>query len=721
MRKLLFLLIILASTITRADEGMWMLNNLPAQTVKRMQSLGLKLTPQQLYSTQNGSLKDAVVSFGGFCTGVVVSPEGLVFTNHHCGFESIQQQSSAEHDYIKNGFVSQSFEEELPIENLFVSFLVSTRNITAEMNEAIGNCKNEFMRQHIIDSISVIIQQKEVEHDSTLRAEISSYYQGNEFYINVYRDYTDIRLVFAPPASVGKFGGENDNWMWPRQTGDFSIFRIYADKDNKPAAYSKDNVPLKAKAYAPVSLDGYNEGSFCMTIGYPGETCRYLSSYGIKERMECLNQVLIDMRGVKQQIWRKHMDANPVVRIKYDSKYDISSNYWKNSIGMNNSIKELHIIEKKQALEKDLHEWIQSDSTHSEYYRNLLPILGKAYKKRKNDYRTLFLINEAFYEGSDLLGIVFTLLNTDFSNDNENLQQQIKSIADRYNNMDIDTDKEIFAAMLKEYAEQVNDNEAYLPECYKRIKNDFKGDYNAFADNIYAASNFSTIDGLRRLFSGTLKCDMSKDAASEICIDIMVKLFELQQNMAIATDIIDKNERLLNRSMRLMQSDRLFYSDANSTMRMSYGVVGGYEPKDAMVFGYYSTPRGIIEKFENLGPKKDGSGDMQYFVEPELMKLYKSNNFGRYADKKSGTMQLCFLTNNDITGGNSGSPMFNGKGELLGLAFDGNWEAMSSDITFEPNLQRCIGVDVRYILYLIEKWGNSPRLINELKISGETK
>lgn len=718
MRRLLFLMMMLASALlVKADEGMWMLNNLSAKTVDRMQKLGLNLTPQQLYNTNGGSLKDAVVSFGGFCTGVVVSPEGLIFTNHHCGFESIQQQSTAEHDYIKNGFVSQSFDEELPIENLYVSFLVSTRDVTNDMNKAIGTCKNEFKRQHIIDSVSVALQNEAVAGDSTLRAEVSAYYQGNEFYINVYRDFTDIRLVFAPPSSVGKFGGETDNWVWPRQTGDFSIFRIYAGKDNKPAAYSKDNVPYKPASYAPVSLQGYKEGSFCMTIGYPGETERYLSSYGIEERMNCLNQVLIDMRGIKQKIWRRHMDANPVIRIKYDSKYDVSSNYWKNSIGMNHSIKELHIIEKKRALEEELSNWIHQDTTHSEYYLQMLPILKKAYNKRAADYRALFLMNEAFYEGPDLFNIIFTILNTDFSKDNENLSQQIKGIADIYNKMDIDTDKEILTAMLKEYAKQVNNSETLLPEFYFRLKKNYKNKIENFVNDIYDKSHFTTLDGFKKFLSGESKFELSKDVAANTCIDIMVKLFELQQNMAIPTEIIDKNERLLNRTMRIMQSEKSFYADANSTMRMSYGVVGGYDPKDAMSYNYYSTPRGVIDKVEKLGPKADGTGNKEYFVEPKLLDLLKAGNFGRYTDMTTGKMQLCFLTNNDITGGNSGSPMFNGNGELLGLAFDGNWEAMSSDITFEPQLQRCIGVDVRYILYLIEQWGKAPRLINELKLN----
>ena len=705
---LLLLGLLTGFSTAQADEGMWMLNKLDKNTQKQMKEMGLQLSLSELYSPRRPSLKDAIVSFGGFCSGVVVSPDGLVFTNHHCGFDAIQQHSSTEHDYLRDGFVSQSIEEELPNPNLFVSFLVRTEDVTKQVQRVITPQMDETERQNAIDSISYVLEEKALKGDTLLRAEVSPYYNGNEFYLSVYKDYYDVRLVYAPPSSVGKFGGDTDNWLWPRHTGDFSVFRIYADKNNQPASYSPENVPYHPVYYAPVSLNGYQEGDFCMTFGYPGETKRYLSSYGIEERTQTDNAAMIKIRGIKQKIWKDAMEKSDSIRIMYASKYAVSSNYWKNSIGMNQSIEKLKVIEKKRELEQEIQQWIKENPSKRGRYSHMLTDLELAYRNRRSIGHAAAFLSESFANGPELILQALAILNLDVSNENTHLEKDFRKILETYANIDLSIDKKVFSTMLKAYKEEVKDS-IYLPEGYKVLSERFHNDYEAYTDYLYNESKVTGPLGLALVLKQDSTYNLFEDPAVSFTLDMIVKFFEFNEDMRASTETIDRNERLLNEALREMQTERNFYPDANSTMRLSYGIIGGYSPSNQLRYDYFTTTRGIFDKVKKY------KGDSDFEVQPEVLNMLSERDFGRYATP-DGEMNVCFISNNDITGGNSGSGMFNGRGELIGLAFDGNWEAMSSDLIYEPNLQRCIGVDIRYVLYMIEKYGKADRLIKELSI-----
>ena len=708
--KLKYILIVACSLFTltgRADEGMWMLGNLNKQTRKAMKELGLQMPADKLYNPKKPSLKDAVVSFGGFCSGVVVSEDGLVFTNHHCGFSSVQQHSSVEHDYLKNGFVAHSRAEELPNPELYVRFLLRTEDVTKRVLGAVKPSMSEMERSSAVDSMMMVIGGEVSLKDSTLLGVVDAYYGGNEFWLSVYRDFNDVRLVFAPPSSVGKFGWDTDNWIWPRHTGDFCVFRIYADRKNRPADYSPDNVPYHPEYVAPISLDGYKEGSFCMTIGYPGSTERYLSSFGIEEMMNNSNQAQIDIRGVKQAIWKREMDSKDSIRIKYASKYDESSNYWKNSIGVNRAIRKLGILDKKREMEQEIRRWIQQNPEEREKLLQLFTDLELNYKNRREVNRAQAYFIESFLYGPELVQLALKILNFDFEGEQKTVIAALKDIVEQYSNLDLDIDKEVFTALLKEYRLKVDTT--FLPEIYHTIAQKYDGNEKAFVDSLYASSELTTPRGLKRFLERDTTYQIFDDPAISLGIDMLTMLFDMNMQTQAPTTEIIRGERLLNGAIRRMYASRNFYPDANSTMRLSFGTVCGYTPFDGAEYDYYTTTKGVLEKV------KAHVGDVDFAVQPELVSLLSSRNFGRYADEK-GEMKVCFISNNDITGGNSGSAMFNSKGELLGLAFDGNWEAMSSDILYEPKMQRTIGVDVRYILFMIEKYGKAGNLIKELNI-----
>lgn len=708
--KLKCILIVACSLFTltgQADEGMWMLGNLNKQTRKTMKELGLQMPADKLYNPKKPSLKDAVVSFGGFCSGVVVSEDGLVFTNHHCGFSSVQQHSSVEHDYLKDGFVARSRAEELPNPELYVRFLLRTEDVTKRVLGAVKPSMNELERSSAVDSMMMVIGGEVSLKDSTLLGVVDAYYGGNEFWLSVYRDFNDVRLVFAPPSSVGKFGWDTDNWVWPRHTGDFCVFRIYADRKNQPADYSPDNVPYHPEYVAPISLDGYKEGSFCMTIGYPGSTERYLSSFGIEEMMNNSNQAQIDIRGVKQAIWKREMDSKDSIRIKYASKYDESSNYWKNSIGVNRAIRKLGILEKKREMEQEIRRWIQQNPDEREKLLQLFTDLELNYKNRREVNRAQAYFIESFLYGPELVQLALKILNFDFEGEQKTVIAALKDIVEQYSNLDLDIDKEVFTALLKEYRLKVDTT--FLPEIYHTIAQKYNGDEKAFVDSLYASSELTTPRGLKRFLERDTTYQIFDDPAISLGIDMLTMLFDMNMQMQAPTTEIIRGERLLNGVIRRMYTSRNFYPDANSTMRLSFGTVCGYTPFDGAEYDYYTTTKGVLEKV------KAHVGDVDFAVQPEILSLLSSGNFGRYADEK-GEMKVCFISNNDITGGNSGSAMFNSKGELLGLAFDGNWEAMGSDILYEPKMQRTIGVDVRYILFMIEKYGKAGNLIQELNI-----
>ena len=958
MKKLwAVLLLLVASGQVFADEGMWVLKELNKQNLERMKELGFTPSYEQLYSETDPCVANAVVIFGGGCSGITVSNEGLIFTNHHCGFGSIQQLSSVEHDYLKDGFVSQSKEEELPVPGLTVRYLRETVDVSDRINSQIASIKEEHLRLAAADSIGQAMADS-VGNTEFQAADVVPFYNNNKYFLIVYDVFNDVRMVFAPPSSVGKFGGDTDNWMWPRHTGDFSVFRVYAGADNKPAAYSKDNKPYQPKYVAEVSLQGYQDKDYAMTIGFPGSTDRYLCSWGVQQRIEDSNKPRIEVRGIKQAIWKDAMLKSDEVRIKYASKYAGSSNYWKNSIGMNKGLANLKVIDRKREEEAAFAAWVAQDAKRKEVYGDVLNLLEKGYTSSSEYKKISTYLGEAFLSGAEIVKlarmiqsvdvkgstpeeidiflednikflIVYDVFNdvrmvfappssvgkfggdTDnwmwprhtgdfsvfrvyagadnkpaaYSKDNKpyqpkyvaevslqgyqdkdyamtigfpgstdrylcswGVQQRIEDsnkprievrgikqaiwkdamlksdevrikyaskyagssnywknsigmnkglanlkVIDRkreeeaafaawvaqdakrkevygdvlnllekgytssseykkistylgeaflsgaeivklarmiqsvdvkgstpeeidifledniksfFKDYDASLDRKVLAAMMKIVKERVPAEN--LPDIYKKVDKKYKGDYEKYAADVFKKTSILSYDNIASMLKDPKKyAKLKKDPAAELSLSVLISLFELQQLTGDSYYDIAKGERLYFAGLKEMHSEKAFASDANFTMRVSYGSIGGYRPYDAAWYDYYTTQKGIFEK-EN--PESD-----EFWVQPEILNLIRSKDFGQYANK-DGELQLCFLSNNDITGGNSGSPVFDKNARLIGLAFDGNWEAMSGDIAFEPDLQRTISVDIRYVLYMIDKWGKCPRLIEELKL-----
>lgn len=690
MKKILVSLVTLVTTLipVHADEGMWTLYNLPHAVYEQMKGYGYSLPYEKLYQADD-AIMHAVVNFSGYCSGVVVSPDGLVFTNHHCGFEAIRSHSTVEHDYMLNGFYAKSYEEELPNKDMFVSFMVEQKDITDTL---MAHGFDKMTKEHktvFLDSIENVMSKEVKANDSTLRLEILPFYEGNRYFATTYRDFTDLRLVFTIPKSMGKFGGETDNWMWPRQTCDFSVFRIYADpKTNGPADYSKDNVPYHPEHWARISNEGYQEGSFSMTMGYPGSTSRYLSSYGIQERY-VQNAVRAQVRGVKQEVMKRHMDASEAVRIKYDSKYAQSSNYWKNSIGMNKCIDSIGLIQQKQQFEAQLQQWLRE----SGYLAGKLDFakMERLYKKRMEVMEALMLWGETFRR-TDELSTRALFVHNGASPKGTGKRQTI-TIKDNSETFDMATDCETLGTLLKNYRAKLND-QRFLPDCFKTIDKDFGGDCQKYADYLYTKSKL--MKKKARLYPN--KKSFMKDPGVSFGLDITEVMQALRVEIQAINDSIDEQERYLCAAKLRMEEDQPHYSDANFTMRLSYGQVKEYN-LGGQPSGFQTYAPSMVKKM------KTGDAIEDYKVEPEMISLLEG----------AGNMPLCFLTTNDITGGNSGSPMFDAQNRLIGLAFDGNWDSLSSDIFFDSQLARCIGVDIRYVLFMMDKWGHADRLMDEMR------
>lgn len=690
-----------------ADEGMWVMKELNKLNLARMAELGFVPSVDKLYSETDPCVANAVVIFGGGCTGITVSNEGLIFTNHHCGFGAIQQLSSVEHDYLKDGFVSQNKQAELPVPGLSVRYLRETVDVSDRINSQIDGIQEEHLRLAAADSIGKAICDS-IGVDEFVAADVVPFYNNNKYFLVVYDVYRDVRMVFAPPSSVGKFGGDTDNWMWPRHTGDFSVFRVYAGADNKPAEYSAANQPYRPKYVAEVSMAGYQDKDYAMTIGFPGSTDRYLSSWGVQQRIENSNKPRIEVRGIKQAIWKEGMQASDAVRIKYASKYAGSSNYWKNSIGMNRGLANLNVVDRKRDEEKAFAQWVAADPARQSKYGEVLGLLEKGFTST-SDYRQAgTYLSEAFMGGAEIIRLARMVQSVDVqgSTPGEIDTFLIERIQPFFKDYEPQLDQKVLAAMMKVVKERVPAQ--YLPDIYEKIDKKYKGDYERYAADLFKKTSLLSYDKVAEMLRNPKEYKkLQKDPAAELSLSTMMSMFELQQMMGNALYEVEKGERLYFAGLKEMYPEKALPSDANFTMRLSYGSVGGYRPYDAAWYTYYTTQQGILEK-------EDATSD-EFWVQPEILDLVRGKDFGPYANEK-GELQLCFLTNNDITGGNSGSPVFDKNARLIGLAFDGNWEAMSGDIAFEPDLQRCIAVDIRYVLYMIDKWGKCPRLIEELQL-----
>ena len=703
MKKSLLLTaaLFLSAHAAHADEGMWTLYNLPQAVYEQMKTYGFTAPYDKIYKSDD-AIMHSVVNFSGYCSGVVVSPDGLVLTNHHCGFEAIRSHSTVEHDYMLNGFYAKTFEEELPNKGMFVRFMVEQKDITPMLEQRGINNMNDTEREKLLTEVENELIKQTHEKDPQLELEVKPFYEGNKYYATTYREFRDLRLVFTIPKSMGKFGGETDNWMWPRQTCDYSVFRIYADpKTNGPADYSKDNVPYRPKHWTKISTDGYKEGDFAMTIGYPGSTERYLSSYGIREMRDAENTPRAQIRGVKQDVMIRHMRASEAVRIKYDSKYAQSSNYWKNSLGMNKCIDSVGIIRQKADFEDRIMEY----QKWTGYLKGKLDFdkMAQLYAKRFVVSKQNTAWRETFVRTAEFNSRALTIANMVCDGGAKGGKRYHK-FADNSAEWDADLDKDVMATLIDNYRQYVPADK--LPAFYETIKAQFGGDARKYVEWLYNTSVLMKSGKRIALTEKALRNDPGYQygKALKTLHDEYLKVYnEVDADIAL-------QERYLCDAKIRMEQELPHYSDANFTMRLSYGQVGGYllggKPS-----GYYTEASSIVEKM-----KAGEQGVIDYQAQPIMKELFSADDFGNYTDKTTGKMQLCFLTNNDITGGNSGSPMFDGRGNLIGLAFDGNWDSLSSDIWFDKRLARCIGVDIRYVLYLMDKWGHADRLLKEMGV-----
>jgi hypothetical protein len=698
------------------DEGMWLPMLVQKLNMQKMKAMGLKLTAEDIYSVNKGSLKDAVIALDhGSCTGELVSAEGLFLTNHHCGYGEIQAHSTVENDYLTDGFWAMTRKEELPNPGKTVSFLISVEDVTAKMNAVLKSDMSESERELAISKLSEELEKEAVKNSKEwYEARVQPFFEGNQFYLFVYETFLDVRLVGAPPSSIGKFGADTDNWMWPRHTGDFSMFRIYCSPDGKPAEYSEDNVPYKPKKFFPISLKGVQKNDFAMVMGYPGSTTRYMTSWGVEEEMNVTNEIRIKLRDIKQNIMKKEMDASDAVRIQYASKYSRSTNYYKYSIGQNNGLKALNVIEKKAKQEQDLLNWINADPARKLKYSEALPLLEKSIKDLHQANIADNYWIEAFWLGPEV--IRFALRNyygLQRSIGNAEAVEEIKTNAkDFYKDFFLPIDKEMFVAMCETYKKDIP--ESYYPSFFEMVTTEYAGDFAKYADYLY--SNSIMVDEAKFLaFVENPDMTLLEKDPAVVLANSVYGLYMMKQTETEKIKMeMQKGLKLHMAAILEKDATLAHYPDANSTMRFTYGSVGDYQPKDAVLFKHYTTLKGYMEKENHGSPKND-----EFYVHQKLKDLYNKKDYGQYAHKfpdGSTDMMVCFTTNNDITGGNSGSPVINGNGELIGIAFDGNWEAMSGDIAFEPELQKCINVDIRFVLFIIDKYAGATHLINEMKI-----
>ena len=659
MKKFLLTLAAIAAMLpsARADEGMWMLPLLEKINSDALRNLGSRLSPDQIYSINHSSIKDAVVQFGGGCTGEIISGSGLLVTNHHCGYGSIQALSSEEHNYLEDGYWASSRSEEIPVPGLSVKFLQKMTDVT-------GKVKDEKSADALIA--------KAVKENPHCTAQIVSFFNDNVQYLVIYKVYRDVRFVGAPPAASGKFGGDTDNWMWPRHTCDFSMFRVYAGADNEPADYSESNVPMVPRQFLNISLKGIQEGDFAMIMGYPGRTQRFQTASQLEDMLE-LNDIRIAARTVRQDVLWKEMRASDKVGLQYASKYASSSNGWKKWIGMKEAFAKLNVIGRQEEKEAELGAWIGEKKGRIKKYGDPVSEIASGVAGRKAAYQGYTLISETLSK-IELIGLV-----------------RAKDASD-YKDYDAEVDRKVAHAMVRHYLQNAD------PQDRVDVSEEM-------IDKIFDESVFTSYDKLEAARAAGVNLD--EDPAAVLRGAIIDKRGPLYRQTITWDDTLEAPTKAYAAALLEWQKAKPSYPDANFTCRLTYGTVKGYEPKDGVVYKYYTTLKGVMEK--------EDPGNYEFRVPVRLKELYNAKDYGQYADAQ-GQLVTCFLTNLDITGGNSGSPVMDADGNLIGLAFDGNWEAMSGDVIFEPNLQRCICVDIRYVLFMMDKFGGAGWLLDEMNI-----
>ncbi len=713
-----------------ADEGMWLLS-LIGKNYQQMKALGFKLTPEDIYSINHSSMKDAVAAMNhGMCTMELISPKGLLLTNHHCAYNALQELSTVENNYLKNGFWATSYEEELPVPGMTAWFLVRMEDVTDQVLSEVTDKMSPAERDSIIYKVSqkLVIEASE---GGKYEAEVKEMFDGNQYFLFVYKVYRDIRLVGAPPEAIGKFGGDTDNWMWPRHTGDFSLFRVYTGPDGEPADYSPDNVPLESKYYFKISLKPKKEGDYAQIMGFPGSTSRYLTTWEVKDVMNHENAIRIKVRGLKLSILKKYMDQDPKIRLQYAAKYAQSANYYKYSIGQNRDLKRLKVIKQKKEIQKELVKWINADPARKEKYGEALKMIKYSVKNSSDLNVALNYWFEALYLGPEIVrqGIrliqVLNYVGDDVDAARNYLKENAKDFFEDYN---AKVDKDLFVNLVGLYMKHVKPE--YYPDMLKDINQKY-GSLEKYAEKIYNNSFLVDKDKYFNAVETYSKEQLLKDPGVKFAESAYNAYKKLSNLLTPLEQQLRTGRRLYMQAYMKMYKEKdpnkLFYPDANSTERLTYGTIKGYHHPALKDFftttdsydpkTQYFKPFTTIDQYLVKEEHYKGTPYEEEFVVPEKLKeLIKNKDFGRYADPNLGTIVTCFLTNNDITGGNSGSPVIDGEGNLIGVAFDGNWEAMSGDIEFDEQLQRTIVVDIRFVLFIIDKYANAQRLIDEMTI-----
>lgn len=715
MKKIIVTLVaVISCMVTRADEGMW-IPMLIGKNYETMREMGLKLSKEDLYSINQSSLKDAIVQFGGGCTGEIISTNGLLLTNHHCGYGSIAGLSTVENNYLDDGFWARSFKEELPVPGLSVIFLERVEDITAEVEKATRGTKGKEYREKF-NAISKKIE-KTASQNGKYVVQVKEYFNGNQVLMLVYKKYTDVRLVGTPPRSLGKFGGDTDNWIWPRHTADFSLFRVYAGPDNEPAEYSPSNQAYRPKQFLPISIKGIEEGDFAMIYGYPGRTNRYEISQGVDIAIKETNPAIVELREKRLEIMDKYMNQDKAVYLQYTSLKQRISNYWKYYIGQTEQLKRLDVVNRKKREEKAFQHWA---STKAPKYTTVLTEYRDAYDLYKPYAKHSTYYSEGFYAPVlNRLAASFEPLKKSLSKgitDKDSIEKHVKNIRNARKNLMKDfhanMDQDIFAAVTEMFYQNIDASQH--PTVYRDVilaKYQNKSSENIFtqyARDVYSRTFLTDSAKLEAVLKNPTLEQLQSDPA---IVHALSFVENYTQNYKPIIDsfrtLKDELSKRYVKGLMEMKKHKLMYPDANSTMRITYGQILGYEPRDGVYYNYYTTIDGLMEKYK--------PGDDEFDLPKEIIQLYNKQDFGRYANK-DGNLTTCFITNNDITGGNSGSPVLNAKGELIGLAFDGNWEAMSGDISFDKTYKRTIAVDARFILFIIDKMGKAHNLIREMDI-----
>ncbi len=710
MKKLILCLLLTTFILPmRANEGMWFLMHIERLNYVDMQKMGLQLTPEEIYSINNNSLKDAIVQFGGGCTAEIISDQGLVLTNHHCGYGNIAELSTEENDYLNNGFWAKTFKEELKPANLSVRFFVRMDDVTERMLAQVNENMSEDEREAALNKEMAKIQQENNE-GGKYTVSVKSFYSGNEYYYFVYQDYNDVRLVGTPPKSIGKFGGDTDNWEWPRHTGDFALFRVYADQDGNPAEYSENNVPLKPKYHLPTSLKGFEENDFAMILGYPGRTNRWKPAAGIEQNVEYAYPAWVEASKTSMDVMKKYMDKKQQVNLDYASAYAGIANYWKNRQGMIDALKKHKTAKSKRKAEKKFQKWANKQATNK--YKDVIPTINAYYertnKASEHDNYLMLLLRTRIATLPYRLGRTMEY----FSSQNEAKQAELKprleaEIDNLYDGLYLPLEKDVLATQLHLYSQKASDIAPMVKDL--DAKHSSLADWKAYVDAIAKESIFRSQEAFTAFMNNPDADMLAQDELYQLSTALLNRYRAKSDEEKAWEDKYQKAYRLMIQGMRKQNPDKKYYPDANSTLRLTYGKVIAL-PKDKTndaKKNYYTTLQGTVAKYQ--------PGDEEFDMPKKLIELYEKKDFGQYADK-DGYLPVNFLTDNDITGGNSGSPVLNGNGELIGLAFDGNIEAMAGDVIFDDKLQRTISVDIRYVLFLIDKYAGATHLIDELTL-----